>query len=526
MATKPRSDSRAGNIEENAPARPDDRVLREERSALRRVATLVASGASPEDLFASVAAEAGRLLGVDMAMLVRYDPHNIVTVVGTWTITGSASPTPVGTQLPLGGRNVTTIVFRTGRPARINYDDGSGAIGAAAAKEWKLRVSLGVPIHVEGRPWGAMVVALTRDEKLPSDTEERLARFTTLVGTAVSDAQARGDLQELVDEQAALRRVATVVAQTRPPAEIFAVVTQEVALLFGSRDVAVARFDADGPALVVVGVAREMTEVPLGARYELDERMAATAVYRTGRSARVETDDWSGEDSRVAGTARRLGTVSSVASPIAVDGRLWGSIVVSASELLPWNVEERLERFTELVASAVANTQAREELHQVVEEQAALRRVATLVAQGAGRDIFVAVSNEVDRLFGAPAAVLTFEENAAVFVGASNATEIPVGTKWEFQDGMSSAEVYRTGRSARFDTPDWSSIPGPVGVDSRDALASSRQSPARSSSRAGSGARCQSPRGTRFCRLTSSCAWRTSPSWWPRRSPTPKPAKS
>jgi signal transduction histidine kinase len=466
VATHRRSEPRPVSATGNASAGPHTRVLAEEQWALRRVATLVASGTPPEDLFGAVAAEVGRLLGMDMAALVRYDPHDTVTVVGTWTHTGRPPPTPAGTRLPLGGRNVTTIVFETGRPARINYDEVSGAIGAAAAEEWKLRVSLGVPIHVEGRLWGVMVVAFTRDELLPSDTEERLASFTELVATAVSNAQARGDLQQLADEQAALRRVATLVARSKPPAEVFAVVSQEVGRLFGSDDVAVAKFDADGPALVVVGVAKKLKEVPLGSRYELDERMAATAVYRTGRSARVDTGEWSG-DARFVEIARRLGTVSSVASPIAVDGSLWGSIIVSASEPLPSNAEVRLKRFTELVASAVANTQAREELHQLVDEQAALRRVATLVAQGAGADIFLAVSTEVDRLFGAPAAVLKFEETSAVFVGASNDAQIPVGTKWEFQEGMSSAEVYRTGRSARLDTPEWSSISGPVGSEAR-----------------------------------------------------------
>jgi hypothetical protein len=84
------------------------------------VATLVAGGAAPEAVFAAVAAESGRLLEVDYTVLVRYDPQDAITIVGTWTRTGGPAPTPVGSRLPLGGQNVTTLVFRTGRSARID----------------------------------------------------------------------------------------------------------------------------------------------------------------------------------------------------------------------------------------------------------------------------------------------------------------------------------------------------------------------------------------------------------------------
>src|SRR5438270_1012759 len=123
---------------------------------------LVAGGAAPEAVFAAVAAESGRLLEVDYTVLVRYDPHDAITIVGTWTRTGAAAPTPVGSRLPLGGRNVTTLVCQTGRPARIDYADVSGVIGDVATYDWGLHSSVGVPISVEGHLWGVMVVALTR----------------------------------------------------------------------------------------------------------------------------------------------------------------------------------------------------------------------------------------------------------------------------------------------------------------------------------------------------------------------------
>src|SRR5580693_1149703 len=219
-----------------------------EQAALRRVATLVAQGARPEQVFAAVAAEAGRLLVADFAILVRYDgPREAITVVGTWTSTGTPAPTPVGDQLPLGGQNVTTLVYRTGQPARIDYDDAiSGAIGQVATDDWGLRSSVGVPISIEGRLWGVMAVAFTHDDLLPADTEARLAGFTELVATAVANAQARGELRGFAEEQAALRRVATLVARAAPPEEVFAAVTAEAGRLLDADSTSMSRYDPDG----------------------------------------------------------------------------------------------------------------------------------------------------------------------------------------------------------------------------------------------------------------------------------------
>jgi len=154
---------------------------------LRRVATLVARATPPEQVFAAVAEEVGRLLAVDFAILVRYDPPDTLEVVGTWTRTGAPAPTPVGGQLPLGGRNVTTVVYQTGLPARIDYSDVSGVIGRVASRDWGLRSSVGVPVSAESRLWGCIVVAFSGRElrPLPADTERRLASFTELVATAI-----------------------------------------------------------------------------------------------------------------------------------------------------------------------------------------------------------------------------------------------------------------------------------------------------------------------------------------------------
>jgi GAF domain-containing protein len=101
----------------------------------------------------------------------------------------------------------------------------------------RLRSTVGAAIVVDGRLWGALMAATRGVEPLPEDAETRIAAFTELVATAVSNAQAREDLHRLADEQVALRRVATLVDKEAAPAEVFAKVAEE-ALELAERDVA------------------------------------------------------------------------------------------------------------------------------------------------------------------------------------------------------------------------------------------------------------------------------------------------
>lgn len=336
--------------------------LAQEQAALRRVATLVARAAPPEQVLAAVAEEVGGLLGVDFTVLIRSDPQDMITIVGAWTPTGIAAPSPVGSRFELGGRNVTTLTLRTGRPARLDdYVDVTGSIGDTGAHRWGFRSSVGVPISVEGRPWGLILVAYTREQLLPDDTEARLASFTELVATAIANTESHAALARLAQEQAALRRVATLVAQGVAPVEIFSAVSDEVTGLLGAQ-AGVLRFDHEGPAVVVVGISKAV-DLPVGTRWEFQPGMASAEVYRTGRSARVDAMDWASASGVVADAALRLGIVSNIGSPIVVEGRLWGTmIVVSTDDPLPLGLEGRLEKFTELLATAIANAESRSEL--------------------------------------------------------------------------------------------------------------------------------------------------------------------
>jgi signal transduction histidine kinase len=171
---------------------PANDHIAEEQAALRRVATLVASGAPPEEVFAAVTAEAGRLLSADFTRISRYDADTMATVVGVWTGLDIPLTVAVGDRLSLGGRNVTTLIYQTEKPVRIDdYSDSSGKSGANAAN---VRSAVGVPIKVAGRLWGVVTVAAAYKAVLPADTEARLAAFTELVGTAIANAEAQAAL--------------------------------------------------------------------------------------------------------------------------------------------------------------------------------------------------------------------------------------------------------------------------------------------------------------------------------------------
>jgi signal transduction histidine kinase/uncharacterized protein YoaH (UPF0181 family) len=435
----------------------------DELRALRRVATLVAKGVPPQQLFAVVASEVARVLEVPMATVLRYEPDGTVTSCAR---SEQGPPLEIGTRFALDGPSVLGRILTTGKAARI--DDYSMLNGELpdAVRVGGGRASVGTPIVVSGRLWGAVVVSNVRAEPLPEGTEERLADFTELLATAIANAESRVALERLADEQAALRRVATLVAQGAPPAEMCTAVSDEVDGLFNC-GAGVARFEHDVPATVFTGVSKRIT-VPIGTRFAFQDGMASVEVYRTHQSARVDGNDWSAGEGALPTTARRVGLVSSVASPIVVDGRLWGTMNLwSTDELLPPDTAERLEKFTELVGTAIANAESRENLRLLADEQAALRRIATLVARCVSADeLFAAVTDEVGRLFGSnTATVAKFEDEppAVVLVGVGKGmTGVPVGFRSPLNPGLVATAVFHTGRSARVDERDWSSLSEPL----------------------------------------------------------------
>ncbi len=170
-------------------------------------------------------------------------------------------------------------------------------------------------------------------------------------------------MQLLLDEQAALRRVATLVAGASDPRQIFATVTEEVGRLLGAHTANMVRYRHDGTADVIGGWNEPgVPSVQVGARLQLDGDTLAPKICRSGQPERV--DDYGGITGSLAERLRELGIRSGVGAPIVLNGELWGAVVISSVEVrgFPAGDEHRVAAFTELVAQALANAEAREQL--------------------------------------------------------------------------------------------------------------------------------------------------------------------
>ena len=453
-----------------------------EQAALRRIATLVAEGAQGAELFAAVVDDVARVLARPAVVLDRYEPDGATTVLASSNVPGF----PAGSRWPLDGPSLAATIFETGRSARIDdYSALPGTIGAFI-RAGGFSSALGAPIIVDGTVWGLLCVGTTADEPLPPGTEDRLRDFTELVAIAVSNAQSRDGLRRLADQEAALRRVATLVAKGATPGELFSAVADEVAGIVDVSLVAVARYESDSKALVVAS--RNAPGFPVGSRWPLDGPSLFATVFETGASARI--DDYTVLPGQVAAAARASGVESGVGVPIVVDGNVWGIVVVGRkqrrdalpvftgsytgrillSTASPLEIEARLAAFTELVGTAISKTEAHEALRRLAEEQAALRRVATLVAEGGAPDeIFFAVAEEVARIFGLQwVGIMRYEPGDSFTVVATWGDHpFPVGSRWPL-DGPSTFEsVFRTGRPARI--ADYADLPGTVAEAARSA---------------------------------------------------------
>jgi signal transduction histidine kinase len=341
------------------------RQLAEEQAALRRVATLVAGGGRPGEVFTAVADELGHLIGAEATFVSRVDHSSgqhgdleeYLTVVGSY---GRVSDqVPIGFRLKLLPGMIQAVALRTGRPVRINgerlakgpYGDWVGRLGMLAG--------VATPIVVGGRHWGVTVAATSRED-FPAGTESRMADFMELAATAIANARAEQELRELADTQAALRRLTMLIARGEPPEAVFAAATREALRHFGSGTARMIRYEPDGTATLIANEGTTGPHVRVGERWEGYPPTGLTAtVLRTGRAARVDDyNDVPGGEPYL-----REGLRAAVAMPIHVNGRLWGTIAVGSGQgPLPPDTEQRMTEFTDLVSIAVANAQNRAEL--------------------------------------------------------------------------------------------------------------------------------------------------------------------
>ena len=173
-------------------ARTEIERLAQEQAALRHIATLVGRGADTREVFAAVAREIAEVMHLPVAAVQRYEVDGeTTTVMAAWS--DRPHPFPPGTRWPYHPSGLGARVRQTGRAGRVvDYSRRRGAF-AAKARELRLQSVAGAPIIVDGAVWGLVTVAST-DGPLPDRTENRLAEFTELLGTAIANTQSRTEL--------------------------------------------------------------------------------------------------------------------------------------------------------------------------------------------------------------------------------------------------------------------------------------------------------------------------------------------
>jgi len=176
--------------------------------------------------------------------------------------------------------------------------------------------------------------------------------------------ESRDATRMLADQQAALRRIATLVARAVPPSEVFSAVAEELARCLGVIHATLVRYEADGAAVLVASHddRGSQKEIPVGKRFSFDGESVPAMVFRAGCAARRDSHE--NAPTPDVQFIHELGLRSGVGVPIVVGGRLWGAANVGSSgrEPLPPDTEARVGDFAELVATAIANADARTEL--------------------------------------------------------------------------------------------------------------------------------------------------------------------
>jgi signal transduction histidine kinase len=168
------------------------RRFAETQGALRHVATLVASGASPQTAFTTVASELGRLLNADYTAIYRFEPDRTMSTIAQWS--DPHLPSIIAPRRwPIGNGTSAAEVWRTGRPARRTSEHIDGEMGAWL-RSHRIGHVVACPISVEGRLWGEMAILFVGSKPPREDIEERMFDFVELVGCTLAQAESRAEL--------------------------------------------------------------------------------------------------------------------------------------------------------------------------------------------------------------------------------------------------------------------------------------------------------------------------------------------
>jgi PAS domain S-box-containing protein len=345
------------------------RVLREhaallagQQASLRRVAALVADGAASAEVFTAIAREVAQLLGMTLVNIWRYERDGTGTVLGAWS--ERSTPLQPGTNWSFETSSSAASVQQTKAGGPVRFDDFAEGVGAldGALRESGIRSGAAAPIVVGGEVWGLIGIATADREPLPDHIEDRLADFTELLATAIANAESRAGLARLAEEQAALRRVATLVAQGASPTAVFEAVAAEMEGLLDADQAALGRYEPGDEVTLVAHRGPSARRAPPGTRVSHGGQSVTAIVRRTGRPARIE--HFEEADGALAELARTVGLRAAVGAPILVDGRPWGAVIAgwTSEEPPPADTEERMAQFAQLLATAIANADSRDQL--------------------------------------------------------------------------------------------------------------------------------------------------------------------
>lgn len=200
--------------------------------------------------------------------------------------------------------------------------------------------------------------------RMPETTTGEIGLLERSFNTMARSLEAnRDELRLLAEEQASLRRVATLVSRGASPTDVFDVVVAEVTQLLRANATSLLRYEADGTATVVAAGDETRIEMRVGARFRPEDQDLAATVLRTGRAAGIDLRTFESTSTATA-LMRGMGASSAVAAPVVVEDHLWGVVIATwtQQEAATVEIQERMAQFSELVATAIANAESRAEL--------------------------------------------------------------------------------------------------------------------------------------------------------------------
>jgi sugar diacid utilization regulator len=245
------------------------RRLATEQAALRRVATLVARGVEPLEVFGAVAEEMRRCMPSDTAGLWRFESDDEITIVAAAADPAALAQWPLGTRTPVEGNTIAALVQRSGRPARIDsYDNVAGPI-AACVRAVGVHAAVGVPIIVDGRVWGLAAVGSLQPGPMPADTEVHISRFAELIATALVAGYRDEQKRQLLAEGSRRSKLVDALLEGRAFDE------------WSLRDVAgCLRLPINGPFVAVAAHAHTVGDVPLR---EIESKLRSLDIFSVWR---------------------------------------------------------------------------------------------------------------------------------------------------------------------------------------------------------------------------------------------------